>query len=68
MPDKKDDDNVKDGDNVEYLFRKPGFYKKGPLDFCLYFGTLEELVDEAMAGPDLKPVTGNPDEGPDQAA
>ena len=68
MSDKNDDDNVKDEDNVEYLLRKPGFYKKGPCQFKLYLGTLDELIDEAMTGPDLKPVAGSPDEEPDQPA
>lgn len=43
MSDQADGGVVKSEDNVVYLFRKPGFYKKGQLDFCLYFGTLEEL-------------------------
>lgn len=34
-------------DNVEYFPGKPGFYKKGPGEFKLTFGTLEDFIEEA---------------------
>lgn len=34
-------------DNVTHLHGKPGFYKKGPCQFSLYFGTLDEMVEKA---------------------
>lgn len=34
-------------DNVTCLHGKPGFYKKGPLQFGLYFGTLDEMEEKA---------------------
>ena len=45
-----------DEDNVVYLKRKPGFYKKGPGQFGLYLGTLEEIAEEAEKAKRLKPV------------
>ncbi len=52
----------KDEDNVEYLERKPGFYKKGPMNFKIHFGTLDEI--EAKADEAKKPrlVPDPPDE------
>ena len=46
----------KDKNNVVYLHRKPGFYKKGPLKFGLYLGTLEEIEEKAEEAKGLKPV------------
>ena len=53
-------------DNVEYLFRKPGLYKKGPLKFCLHFGTINELMEEAEAQSGLKLIHGKGQRQPDK--
>ena len=53
-------------DNVEYLFRKPGFYKKGPLKFCLHFGTIDELREKAEAESGLKLIHGRGQRPPDK--
>ena len=55
----------KDEDNVVYLHRKPGFYKKGPMRFELYFGTLEEIEEKIEEAKRLKPA---PEEGPPTGA
>lgn len=51
----------KDADEkVVYLKRQPGFYKKGPGKFMLYFGTIDELREKARREAEqesrLKPV------------
>jgi hypothetical protein len=56
MPDKTDEDNV------VYLNGKPGFYKKGPGQFKLSFGSLEDLVEKAREDSELKVVPDEPDE------
>ncbi|MCL4473546.1 MAG: hypothetical protein M1455_06355 [Actinobacteria bacterium] len=59
MSDKTDDDNV------VYLDRKPGFYKKGPLKFKLYFGTIEELREKGEEAQKPKAVPPDlPDDSP----
>lgn len=49
MPDKADDDNV------VYLDRKPGFYKKGPGEFKLHFGTWDEMSEKAREESEVEP-------------
>ncbi|MHB1361883.1 MAG: hypothetical protein ACYCW5_04710 [Thermoleophilia bacterium] len=44
-----------DEDNVSYLLRKPGFYKKGPGQFKLYLGTVEEIVEMARRKKEEEP-------------
>jgi len=41
------EDQKPDEDNVRYLLKKPGFYKKGPGQFLLHFGTVDEIVERA---------------------
>lgn len=49
------EDRKPDEDNVRYLLRKPGFYKKGPGQFKLYFGTMEEIVERARRKKEEEP-------------
>lgn len=49
-----------------YLDRKPGFYKKGPLQFKLHFGTIEEIIEKANEPPELSSVPAPESEAPDE--